>query len=603
MSARAEESGKIVILHTNDVHCNADQVTDASGAITNIGYAAVAAYKKAMQSEYGNGNVTLVDAGDHIQGTSIGMISKGENIIDIMNQVGYDIAIPGNHEFDYGFSRFLELTKKADFPYLCCNLTKLSDGTPVLDPYKMVTYGKTKVAYVGIATPESIIKSTPTYFQDGNGNYIYSFAEDATGQKLYDTVQNTVNAARSAGADYVVAIGHLGEKGITDCWKSSAVIANTNGIDILLDGHSHEKIEDQLKNRDGKNVVRAQTGTQLETIGKIVIDPSTGEISQELVSGYGEQDASVLSYIRSVETALKAELNITVGTAEQALITKDPATGSRLIRNGETNLGDLCADAYRTVLGTDIGFMNGGGIRADLAAGNITKEDVLNVYPFENVCCIVKVKGQQLLDALEFSARNYPEENGGFLQVSGMSYSIDPSVKSSVVVTEKQEFAGVEGARRVHDVSVNGQPLDVNKDYTVGGIRYMLIDSGDGYSMFHKEGTIVKDGVIGDYDCLTKYIQSDLSGTIGAGYENPAGQGRIKIAPQENAAGQESGLTVSTLPIVKAYTVQSRDTLWKIAKKTYGDGNLWTVIYNANRDTISNPDRIEVGQDLILPAA
>jgi len=601
----AEETGRIVILHTNDVHCSVDQTTDASGAVTNIGYAAVAAYKKAMQSEYGASSVTLIDAGDHIQGGNIGALSKGAWIIDIMNQTGYDIAVPGNHEFDYGFDRFLELTKKAKFPYLCCNLTRLSDNATVFNPWKMVSYGNKKVAYVGIDTPESFTKSTPAFFQDANGNYIYSFAEDASGQKLYDTVQNAVNAARNAGADYVVAIGHLGENGTTDRWKASAVIANTDGIDILLDGHSHEQLEDTLTNKDGQNVVRAQTGTKLQTIGKIVINTETGEISQELVSGLTDQDPETLSRIQSIEGTFNAEMNKVIGTAEQALTTKDPATGKRLVRSGETNLGDLCADANRVVLGADIGIMNGGGIRTDIAAGNITKGNLLSVYPFGNTCCIIRVKGQQLLDALEFSAKNYPEESGGFLQVSGVSYSIDPSVASTVTMTDKQEFVSVAGARRVYDVTVNGQPLDVNKDYTIGGINYTLVDAGDGFTMFGKNATVVKDGIMGDYECLTRYLQTNLSGKVGGTYGNPYGQGRITIAAPAvtDPVPEDTVKTIQYLNASSSYTVVSGDSLWKIAKKLYGEGDQWIRIYHANLDKLSNPDRIETGEELVIPAA
>jgi len=606
--AFADEGKKIVILHTNDVHCSVDQKTGSDGTVKNLGYAAVAAYKKAMQSEYGAGQVTLVDAGDHVQGGNIGTLSKGSWIIDIMNKVGYDIAIPGNHEFDYGFQRFLELTKMAKFPYLCSNLTKLSDGKSLFSPYKIVAYGDTKVAFVGIDTPEAFTKSTPVYFQDANGNYLYSFSEDASGQKLYDTVQNAVDAARNAGASYVVAIGHLGENGSTERWRASSVAANTNGIDILIDGHSHEQFEDVLTNKDGKDVIRAQTGTALAAIGKIVIDPSTGEITRELVTDYMEQDPDTLSAIQTIEKTFNAEMGEKIGTAVTTLTTKDPATGKRLVRSGETNLGDLCADAYRTLLGSDIGIMNGGGIRADIAAGNITRGDILNVFPFGNVCCVVKISGQQLLDALEFAARYYPEENGEFLHVSGMSYAIDPSVPTSVKMTDKEEFVSVDGARRVYDAKVNGQPVDVNKDYTVGGINYTLINVGGGFTMFGKNATVVKDGVMPDYECLTKYIQSSFSGSAGNNYGNPYGQGRITIAERANAenlqpaAENEEGKSGEGTS-ASAYIVQRGDSLWKIASHFYGDGNLWTVIYHANADMVKNPDVLEIGEELLVPAA
>lgn len=529
--AYAAGTGQIVILHTNDVHCEVNQKKSADGAeITNLGYAAVAAYKKAMEAAYGADHVALVDAGDHIQGGSIGTVSKGWFPVSIMNSAGYDLAVPGNHEFDYGMERFLALTKKAVFPYLCCNLSRLADGSLLFSPWKMETYGGTRIAYIGIATPESFTKSTPAYFQDGAGNYLYSFAEDLSGQKLYAAVQSAADAAIAAGADYVVAVGHLGEAGITPAWKASAVIANTSGIDILIDGHSHEQLEDRLLNRDGRTVVRAQTGTKLSALGKIVIDPATGNISQELVSGCSEQDAHTLSYIGSVENFYGAKMQQTVGKTAQLLTTKDPATGRLLVRSGETNLGDLCADAYRLVLGADIGIINGGAIRTDLAAGDVTCGDLLNMYPFGNTCCVVKLKGQTLLDALELSARNYPEPNGGFLQVSGLAYSVDPSVASPVVLNEKNEFVSADGARRVYGVTVNGEALDPEKEYTVGGIDYTLLNGGDGYSMFGRNVTVLRDGIMGDYECISAYIQINLHGSIGDSYGNPYGQGRITIA-------------------------------------------------------------------------
>ncbi|MGN8969126.1 bifunctional metallophosphatase/5'-nucleotidase, partial [Intestinimonas sp. HCP28S3_D6] len=534
LAAEESESGKIVILHTNDVHCGIDPVTDEeTGAVTNMGYAGVAAYKAEMEAQYGAENVTLVDAGDAIQGGPIGTLSKGSYIVDIMNEVGYDFAIPGNHEFDYGMDNFLTLAQeKAAYTYLCCNFTDLK-GKSVLDAYKVVDYGDVSVGYVGIDTPESFTKSTPTYFQDAEGNYIYSFSQGNDGADLYAAVQKAVDAAVADGADYVVALGHLGNEGSTDVWTSKAVIANTTGIDVFIDGHSHETYEETVQNKDGEDVTLAQTGTKLANIGKVVIDTKTGDITAELVSGYDKQDETVAAYVAKVNEEFAGVLQEVVAKSDVALTTLDPATGERAVRNAETNLGDLCADAYRVLLGADVAFVNGGGIRADIPAGDITYEQIINVHPFGNEACLVETTGQDILDALEMGARLYPEENGGFLQVSGISYTIDASVPSSVVLNDEGEFVKVDGDYRVKDVMVGDEPLDVTKTYTLASHNYMLKSGGDGFVMF-KGDTLLKDSVLIDNQVLINYIVDELGGVVSETYAEP--QGRITIVNADQAA-------------------------------------------------------------------
>ena len=528
-AAEETEDGKIVILHTNDVHCAIDQETDEeTGEVTAMGYASVAAYKAEMEAQYGAENVTLIDGGDAIQGGPIGTLSEGAYIVDIMNQVGYDLAAPGNHEFDYGMDNFLALAQeRAEYTYLCSNLTNM-EGEPVLEPYTLVEYGGVTVGYVGIDTPESFTKSTPTYFQDDEGNYIYSFCQGNEGQDLYDAVQDAVDGAIAGGADYVVAVGHLGNEGSTDVWTSKAVIANTTGIDVFIDGHSHETYEETVANADGEDVTLAQTGTKLANIGKVVIDTATGEITSELVSGYAEQDPDAAAYIASINEEFAGVLQEVVAQSDVALTTLDPVTGERAVRNAETNLGDLCADAYRILLGADIAFVNGGGVRADIAAGEITYEDIINVHPFGNEACLVETNGQDILDALEMGAHLYPEENGGFLQVSGLSYTIDASVPSSVVLSDEGEFVEVAGEYRVKDVMVGDEPLDLEGTYTLASHNYMLKSGGDGFVMF-MDDTLLQDSVMIDNQVLINYIVDELGGVVGEAYADPYGQGRITV--------------------------------------------------------------------------
>lgn len=525
--ANAANDNKIVILHTNDVHCAIDQVKEDDGTISSMGYAAVAAYKKQMQTEYGTENVTLIDAGDAIQGGPIGTLSKGEYLVDIMNEVGYDIAVPGNHEFDYGCDTFFDLTKKAEYSYVCSNLTDLS-GKTLLEPYKMVSYDDVDVAYIGIDTPESFTKSTPTYFQDKNGNYIYSFCQGNDGQDLYDAVQTAIDSAEKAGAEYIVAVGHLGNEGSTAEWTSKAVIKNTSGIDVFIDGHSHETYNEVVTDSEGEDVFLAQTGTKLANIGQITIDTATGEIESKNISGYSVQDEQTASFIEKINAEFNDILKKVVATSSVDLTTLDTETGKRAIRNAETNLGDLCADAYRSMLEADIAFVNGGGIRADISKGDITYEDIINVHPYGNEACLVEATGQEILDALEMGARLYPEENGGFLQVSGLTYTINENIPSSVEINDMGEFVKVNGEYRVSDVVVNGEALDLTKTYTLSSHNYMLKSGGDGFVMF-KDNTILKDSVMIDNAVLINYITEKLGGVVSDDYSNPQGQGRIKI--------------------------------------------------------------------------
>ncbi len=549
LAATGTNSHNIVILYTNDAHNGVNQVKGQDGTVTNIGYAGVAAYKDKMEKEYGKNYVTLVDAGDSIQGDAIGTLSQGQYLVDIMNQVGYDIVVPGNHEFDYGMDRMLELMKKLDAKVISSNFTDLRTKKLVYKPYTMVTYGKgasaTKVAFVGVTTPEAFTKSTPAYFQDAKGNFIYGFKEGNSGKDLYQAVQSAVDAAKKKGADYVIAVGHLGIDEQSAPWRSTDVIKNTTGIDAFIDGHSHSSVVgDLVQNKDGKDVVLTQTGTKLASIGRLVIN-SNGGITTSLVKGYSKLNSATSTFIADIEKNFADDLAAKVGNTEVALTVNDPATNKRMVRSRETNLGDLCADAYRYVLGNgksgaesgpaDIAFVNGGGIRADINAGDITFGEVIAVHPFNNVGCVVKATGQEILDALEMAASMAPKENGGFLQVSGLTYTIDTSVASTVVVDDKKNFVKVAGAYRVKDVKVGDAALDLSKTYTLASHNYMLLNGGDGINMF-RDNEVVVQPVLLDNQVLISYIQKYLKGVVGKDYSDPYGQGRIQIKDGKTAS-------------------------------------------------------------------
>ena len=538
--AEGEEAKDIVILYTNDVHCG---VTDG------IGFVGVARVKAALEAA--GKEVILVDNGDSNQGDVIGTLSKGEAIVELMGDVGYDVAVIGNHDFDYGMDQFKKNVALAKYQFVCCNFIDIATGEPYLKPYTIIEKAGKKIAFVGIDTPESFTKSTPKYFQDGEGNFIYSFCEGNNGQDLCDKVQETVDAARAEGADYVIALAHLGIDYQSEPWTASKVIENTTGIDAMLDGHSHTDFKlafgkDYMlvKNKDGNEVIHSSTGTKLANIGMLTI--SGDKMSAKLL------DASAMEFIdqvgllaedNGVGEVVKAALakneelvNTVVAHTDVDLVIKDPVSGERIVRSQETNLGDLCADAYRAMGETDIAFVNGGGVRDTIPAGDITYGQIIKVHPFGNALCTVEATGQEILDALEMSVSSLPGESGGFLHVSGLKFTVDLNVDSTVVKDDKKMFVEVAGDRRVKDVEVLQEdgtyaPLDPAKTYTLACHNYLLKDMGDGYTMF-ADNKFLSENVMLDNQVLINFIMEKLGGSVGADYVDPYGQGRITIIPK-----------------------------------------------------------------------
>ena len=521
-----KEADDIIVLYTNDVH-NAYQKAEGC-----LGYASVAQYKKQLESL--GYQVQLVDNGDAIQGGIIGTVSKGSYIKDIMKETGYTIAIPGNHEFDFQMGTFLQIAKDAKanggYEYISCNFVDKRTGKTVFEPYKVVDYGNQKVAYIGVSTPESFTKSTPAYFQDESGVFIYDFSEENKGADLYKRVQETIDAAKAEGADYIVVMSHLGTDSTSTPWTSKELIGNTSGIDVLLDGHSHSTIASELcKDKSGKQVIISSTGTALKNLGMLRIRPD-GSMSSSLIDQISMQDSETLTYVNLITDKFNALANSKVAHTDITMTVNNPDTGKRMVRSRETNLGDFCADAYRKLLGTDIAFVNGGGIRADIKQGDITYSDIISVHPFGNAACAAEVTGQQILNALEFGVRAVGvSENGGFLQVSGISFDIDSTIPSSVVMDDKSMFVSVNGDYRVGNVKIGGKPLDLTKTYTLASHNYMLKNSGDGYSMF-AGSKLLQDEVKVDNQVLIEYITQSLGGKITKDsiYANPYGEGRIR---------------------------------------------------------------------------
>ena len=525
--ADGPEEKDLLILYTSDVHCAVDR---------GWGYVGLCAMKQRLSKDY---NLILVDDGDAIKGEPIGLFTKGESIINIMNAVGYDIAIPGNHEFDYGADYFLELTKKANFPYLSCNVTK--NGELVLEPWLIREIGGMKIGFVGVTTPDTLRGPNPQLFQDGNGSFLYGFMEDASGEKLCEAVQNAVDEVRAEGADYVVLLAHLGSDEECRPWTYSDVISGTTGIDAVLDGHSHDTAQVVMKNREGRDVVRSACGARMEHVGALHITRD-GEISSELYTWASdpaapellELDNAVSAVVAAESDELNARLSEVVANASVDLITSDPdAAGNespdKIILRTETNLGDLCADAFLDQAGgADIAFINGGGIRSPIAGGDLTLNDFLEVYPFGNSIAVVEATGRQVLDILEWSVHALPDAFQGFEQVAGLRFEYDSGIDSPCVQDDQGRFDHIDGsmARRVRNVFIGGEPLDPEKTYRVASHDFMLLNGGDGYTMVKDCKVLMKDGKQ-DYQALADYITGTLGGVIGPGYENPFGQGRI----------------------------------------------------------------------------
>ena len=526
----------LVILFTSDVHC---------GVESGFGYEGLAMIRDNLKAQ-GN-HVLLVDNGDSIQGEPMGTMTTGEANIKLMNAVGYDIATIGNHEFDYGMARFFELVEMAEFPYISCNFVK--DGAPVFAPYIIKEFDGVKVAFVGISTPKTITSSAPKYFQDDAGNFIYGFCQDETGEALYAAVQKAIDDATAEGAQYVIGMAHLGNEAECQPWTYADVIANTTGMDALLDGHSHDTDQVEMVNKDGETVLRSACGTKLEGIGYLTIG-TDGSLQTGIYMWQNDVSAPELFGINNevsvaveeATSALDAKLNEVVAKTAVDLIIYDPVAvdengkSIRIIRTAETNLGDLCADAYRVMGGADVAIVNGGGIRSTIKAGDITLNDILLVHPFGNAMCVIEVTGQEIMDALELSVASLPGEFGGFLHVSGMSFEVHTYIESPVIRDEAKMFVGVtEGAeRRVKNLLIGGEPVDPEKVYTLASHNYKIKDMGDGYTMF-ADNTILQDEVMIDNQVLINYIVEVLGGVVGEEYAEPYGQGRIVAVPEAPA--------------------------------------------------------------------
>ena len=498
-------SDDIIILYENDVHCTVE------------GYSKLAAMKKELSETYTN--VGVVSVGDFVQGGTLGAVSKGEYIVNLMNKVGYDAIALGNHEFDYQLPRLNELNAMSNTKFISCNFQKIGEDKSYFEPYTIVSYGSVDIAYIAITTPETINSSSPAQFKNDKGELIYTFNES----KLYDIVQTNINAAETAGADYVIALSHIGYDESGNLADITDVIENTDGFDVVLDAHSHSVIEEKvIKDKSGDDVLLTSTGTKFEYIGKLTIKNGAFDTELVEVESYTKTDPVVDAYITEINENYAQLGNRKIGESKVEFITHDK-DGNRLVRNAETNLGNFCSDALRVMTGADMSFVNGGGLRAPMESGDITFNDIFSVFPFNNQIVTAEISGQILIDFLEMAVMNYPEEDGSFPHMSGVTFSVNKSIPTSVKVDANGFFEKVDGAYRVYNIKVldktSGEykALDPNGKYVLAGFNYFLLDFGGGMTMFKDAKILDAEGTL-DVELLENYIVEHLGGVIGEEY-------------------------------------------------------------------------------------
>ena len=485
----------IVILYENDVHCGID------------GYAKLAGLRDAINKS-DTAYAAAVCVGDFLQGNTTGAISKGQYIVDIMKFMDYAAVTLGNHEFDYGIPRMKMLLDQLNAPIVSCNLYDVAEQQPVYMPYIIYQYGDKKVAFVGATTPETMILEAYAFY-DTNGGLEY----DLRPKSFYQVVQQTVDDARAKGADYVVLLSHVGETTQSMGINSHLMVNNTRGIDVVLDGHSHEIFEDaHAMNLDGKAIIVTQTGTQFENIGKLLITPD-GRLTTHLIkpADIPYEDGRVKAVSDSIHQLVKAATSKVVAHTDYTLVVSDE-NKQWIVRGQETNAGDLVADAYRYAMKSDVAFENGGGIRNDIFAGDITYGDIIGMLPYDNTLRRIAVNGKLLKEMLTRCTALVPVLDGNFPQCSGLRFTIHSkshTVSDIKVLTEKGKYVPL-NEKHVYSVTVT----DYN--HTGGGL----------FDMF-KKCPVLQESSLRYYEALSDYLTKVLGGNTGKAYAQP--QGRIKI--------------------------------------------------------------------------
>ena len=522
-----EKNNDIIILHTNDVHC---------GVQDNIGYDGLMLYKKQLLKKYND--VILVDSGDHIQGGTMGSITNGESIIEIMNKLEYEVVTLGNHEFDYGITQLETLDKLLNCSYISANYCYRKNKTSIYPPYKIIEKGNKKIGFIGVATPETLIKSYLVTLVDNSGQMIYDFLNKNNCQFLYERIQKHIEELQKENVDYIIILGHLGfGKFVSEENSSTELLKNLKNVNALIDGHTHLVYSITTPDKEGKNIILVQTGTKLSNIGVLTIHEN-GTLSHKNIDEVPYEpnlanetlnvtrnnkiryvDKEMNEFINNIFDSFSDKLNEVIGK------TDFPLNIGLFKRSKENAFYNIISDSLREFGKADISILNNGAVRSNLNEGNILYKDIINSLPFSNDVIIKEIPGKVILEALEYGVRTLPSPDSGIPQVSGITYKVDISINSPVIIDDNGSFQKIEGERRVYDVKINGEKLDMNKIYTISSNSFIL-NGGDGYSMF--SGLNIIEASIGlDNEIFIKYIKDNLKGIIPYKYKET--EGRIII--------------------------------------------------------------------------
>ena len=495
-------SDEIVVLYSSDIN---------GGVAENLGVSGMAAYANEMKATHKY--VELVDAGNAIGGSVLASVSKGEYVVEALNAAGYTMAVPGTKEFSYDVNEFVNnISTEADYEYLSCNFRVNGTEGHLLSRYKIVAYGDTKVAYIGISDPD-IINQQEAHFKLSDGTNLYTFEGVKGEEELYASVQTAIDDAKAAGADYVIAIGNL--RNTTDGFNARSVIQNTSGINAFINSNSGKAVSgEQVKDKDGTVAMLTSPGAGLNNIGVLTIDAGKS-LTTQLITSYKLRDVKTADAVEDLTAEYSAGLKTAFATTSSRLEAAS-ASGSRTIEAGETNLGDLVADAYRAVTGADVALVDASEVATSISVGGISYNDVIRALPENDGISVAQISGFDLMDALEMSVRLYPAKNKNFLQVSGITFDIQEAVLTSVSVDGLGNFVSVDSDYRVTNVMIGGKPIDLMETYTVAGSN-SLLNGETGYTML-TNGPLAKLNVMTDNLALITFISDNLKGSVGGAY-------------------------------------------------------------------------------------
>jgi 5'-nucleotidase / UDP-sugar diphosphatase len=571
-AAFAEEAKTLTILHVNDVHGRVEY-QDAESREPSIGYPKLKT--KVDEWKVANPNTLLLNAGDTVHGTVDINLSEGQAMVELMNMVGFDAMVPGNHDFNYGYKRLLELKEMADFPIIAANLEK-EDGTVDFDGYVIKEMDGLNVGIFGIATEETKYKSHPDNTKG------IEFAD------YIETSKEMVEKLEDEEVDVIVALVHVGIDGESDV--TSVDIANAvDGIDVIVDGHSHSELPEGMMVND---TLIAQAGSYVKNIGVVELKFEDGKITDKNASFFTVEDAADVE----VDKLVQAKINLIMmknDVIKKQVIghTAVDLVGERgVVRTGESTLGNLITDAMLEAAGADVALTNGGGIRASIAKGDITLGDAMTAFPFTNFLSNIEVTGADIMEALEHGVDSYPDAAGKFPHVAGMTYVFDPA-----------KAAG----ERVTKVMIAGEGLELDKKYELVTNDFVAI-GGDGYTMFDGKKIVAEGALLSDV--LVEYLKEEgevapaIEGRIIASEdgeeveETPDETKELEKTPEEpEETPEEPEKTEEVEEPSEKYVVKVGDVLWKIAREF---NTTWEKL--ADYNNLENPHLIFPDQIIMI---